>query len=84
MHAADDNGLFFLDLQLKIVEGKINVDLYSKPTTSFIYKLLSSYYPYKSILNVPKGITWRLQHICGSDEKYNQRSREYQKYLIGR
>ena len=28
-----------LDLKLKIVEGKLNVDVYSKPTNSFTYVL---------------------------------------------
>ena len=33
---ASENGLEFLDLKLKITEGKIRVDVYAKPTNSFI------------------------------------------------
>ena len=84
MQVADENGLEFLDLELKIVEGKINVDMYSKPINSFTYVLPSSCHSYKKIRNVPKGIALKLRRICDTDEKYNQRSSEYQNYVIGR
>ena len=84
MQVADENELQFLDLKLKIVEGKVNVDVYSKPTNSFTYVLPSTCYPYKNIRNVPKGIALRLRRICDTEEKYNQRSSGYQNYLIGR
>ena len=84
MQVADENGIEFLDLKLKIVEGKINADVYSKPTNSFTHVLPSTCYPYKNIRNVPKGIALRLWRICDTDEKYNQHSSEYQNYLIGR
>ena len=78
MQLADETGLEFLDLKLKIVEGNINVDVYSKPTNSFTYVLPSTRYSYKNIRNVPKGTASRLRHICDTDEKYNQRPSEYQ------
>ena len=81
MQVAHENELDFLDLKLKIVEGK---KLYSKPTNSFKYVLPSTCYSYKNIRNVPKGIPLRLRRICDTDEKYNQRFSEYQNYLIGR
>ena len=37
MQVADENGLEFLDLKLKIIEGKINIDVCPKPTDSFTY-----------------------------------------------
>ena len=49
MQFADENGLELLDLKLKIIEGKINVDVYSKPGNSFMYVLPSICYPYKNI-----------------------------------
>ena len=84
MQVAEENGLEFLYLKLKIVEGKRNVDVYSKPTNSFTYVLPLTCYPYKNIRDVPKGIALRLRHICDTDEKYNQRSSGYQNYLIDR
>ena len=38
-------------------------------------------YPNRNIRNVPKGIALRLRRICDSDEKYDERSEWYQKYL---
>ena len=84
MQVVNENGLEFSDLKLKIVEGKINTDLYSKITNSFTYALPSTYYPYKNIWNAPKGIALRLQRACDNDEKYNHCFSEYQNYLIGR
>ena len=54
MQIADDNGLEFLDLKLKIQNGKISVDVYSKPTNSFTYVMPSTCYPRKNINNVPR------------------------------
>ena len=67
-----------------MVNGKISVDVFSKPTNSFTYVLPSTCYPNRNIRNVPKGIALRLRRICDSDEKYDERSEEYQKYLIAR
>ena len=84
MQVADKNGLEFLDLKLKIIEGKIKVDACSKPANSFAYVLPSTCYPCKIIRKVPKGIALRLWHICHTDEKHNERTSKYQKYLIVR
>ena len=84
MQVAGDDGLEFLDLKLKMVNGKISVDVFSKPTNSFTYILPSTCYPNRNIRNVPKGIGLRLRRICDSDEKYGERSEEYQKYFIAR
>ena len=84
MQAAGDDGLEFLDLKLKMVNDKISVDVFSKPTNSFTYVLPSNCYPNRNIKNVPKGIALRLRRICDSDQKSDQRSEEYQKYLIAR
>ena len=84
MQAAGDDGLEFLDLKLKMVNGKISVDVFSKPTNSFTCVLPSTFYPNRNIRNVPKGTALRLRRICDSDEKCDERSEEYQKYLISR
>ena len=55
MPVAYKNGIEFLDLKLKIVEGKINVNVHSKPTNSFTYEL-PSVTLMKSIIKVPVNI----------------------------
>ena len=72
MHVANKNGPELLDLKLKIIEGKRNVDVYSKPTNGFMYVAPSTCNPYKNIKNIPKSIALRLQQIFDTDEKYNQ------------
>ena len=84
MEVAGENGLEFLDLKLKIVEGKIKVDVYAKPTNSFSYTTPSTCYPKNNICNIPKGIALRLRRICDDDDTFDKRSLEYQNYLIAR
>ena len=82
MQVGVDNGLESLGLKLKIVIGKINVQVYSKTTNSFTHVLPPTYQPYKSNRNVPKDITLRSQCTCDSDEKYNQDPIECQNYFL--
>ena len=71
MQASGDDGLKFIDLKLKMVNGKISVDVLSKPINSFTYGLSSTCYPNRNIKNVPKNIAVRLRRICDSDGKYD-------------
>ena len=86
MSVANNDGLEFLDLKLCLdtISNRISVDVFAKPTNSFTYVLPSIFYPRKNIENVHVGVALRLRRICDSDEKFNLRSSEYQKYLIAR
>ena len=77
MQATGDDGLEFLDLKLKMVNGIISVDVFSKPANSFTYILPTTCYPNRNIKNVPKDIALRLRKTCDSDEKYAERSEEH-------
>ena len=84
MQIADDvNGLEFLDLKIICLNGKLSVDVYSKPTNRFTYVMPSTCYPMKNINKVPQGIALRLQRICDTTEKYESRADEYKNYLLG-
>ena len=82
--AEPGNYLEFLDLKLKWENGKITVVVHSKPTNSFTYVFPTTFYPRKSINNIPHGIALRIRRICDSDEKFKHRSEEYKNYLIAR
>ena len=85
MQIADDvNGLEFLDLKITCLNGKLSVDVYSKPTNSFTYVMPSTYYPMKNINKVPQEISLRLRRICDATEKYELRADEYKNYLLAR
>ena len=81
MQVARDDRLEFLDLKLKTVNRKVSVDVLTKLTSSFTYVLSSTCYPNRNIKNVTNSIALRLRIICDSDEKYDKRSEDYQKYL---
>ena len=84
METAGDTGLEFLNLKLKINEGKIRVDIFAKSTNSLSYTTPNTYYPKSNICNISRGIALRLRKICDDDENFKKRSSEYQNYLIGR
>ena len=84
MEIAGDTGFEFLDLKLKIDEGKIRVDIFAKSTNSFSYTTPNTCYPKSNICNIPRGIALRLRRICDDDENFKKRSSEYQNYLIAR
>ena len=84
MEIAGDTGLEFLDLKLKINEGKIRVYVFVKSTYSFSYTTTNTCYPKNNICNTPRGIALRLRRICDDDETFEKRSSEYQNYLIAR
>ena len=70
MQVAGDDRLEFLDLKRKMVNGKISVDVFSKPTNGFTYVLPSTCYPNRNIKKVPKNIALRLRRVFDNDEKY--------------
>ena len=82
--AEPGNYLELLDFKLKWEDGKIAVDVHSKPTNSFTYALPTTCYPRKSISNIPHGIALRFRQICDSDEKCKHWSEEYKNYLIAK
>ena len=78
--------LELLDLKLKFDKEhkRISADIFAKATNSFTYVLPSTCFPKNNIENVPKGVALRLTRICDSDDKFEERSVQYQKYLVAR
>ena len=78
--------LQFLDLKRKFSKEykRILVDIFAKATNSFTYILPSTCFPKNSTENVPKGVALRLRRICDSDDKFEECSVQYQKYLVVR
>ena len=81
-----ESGIYLelLDLTLKWEDGKIALDVHSKPTNCFTYALPTIYYPRKNINNIPHVIALWLRQICDSDEKFKHQSEEYESYLGAR
>ena len=75
----------FFYWKLKIVESNIRVDIFAKPTSSFIYTTPTFCYPKKNISNIGKDISLSLRRICdNNDVIFDKRFLEYQNYLIAR
>ena len=78
------NELSFLDLKLTLKDNKIQTIVYSKLTDNLIYLQADSCHHLPSILGIQKGVALRLRRICSTDEEYNNKSKEYKPYLLGR
>ena len=74
MEVAGDTGLGFLNLKLKIKEGKIRVDVYAKSTRSFSYITPNTCYLNNNICNIPRGIALRLRRVCDAEKTFEKRS----------
>ena len=74
-----DNVLEFLDLTLSsdATSKQILVDVFSKPTSSFTYLMLSTCFPRRNIENVPEGVALKLRRISDTDSKFKIRNNEY-------
>ena len=51
---------------------------------SFTYVFPSTCFPKNSNENIPKSVALRLKRICDSDDQFEERSVQYQKYLVAR
>ena len=78
------NELCFLYLKLTLKDYKIQTTVYSKPTDSHLYLQADSCHHLPSTLGIQKGAALRLRRICSTHEEFNNESKEYKTYLIGR
>ena len=73
-----------LDLTLFLVDGFIQTDIYSKPTDHHIYLLHNSAHPSHCTKAIPFGVATRVRRNCSTLERFEERSKEYQNYLVDR
>ena len=74
----------FLDVNVLLENGKIETDLFCKPTDKHQYLLHSSSHPYHTKRTIPYSLALRLRRICPKDEFFELRSAELLSYLIKR
>ena len=71
----------FLDVKILLENGKIETDLYCKPTDKHQYLLHSSSHPYHTKkINLLQPLL-RLRRICSKDDFFDTRSTELERYL---
>ena len=63
----------FLDTTSHLVDDKVVVDLYTKPTDSHQYLLPTSCHPPHCSKNIPYSLAQRIRRICSDDETFEKR-----------
>ena len=76
--------LAFLDTATTIVNSKIIVDLYKKPTDRCQYLLTSSCHPPHIKDNIPFSLAYRIVRICSEEETRDKRLEELKNMLLSR
>ena len=66
----------FLDVNLSVKEGKINTDLYKKPTDRNMYLLTSSCHPLSNFSSIPYSLALRIIRICSDPVQRDLRLKE--------
>ena len=61
----------FLDVKIFLENGKIETDLYCKPTDEHQYLLHSSGHPHHTKKSIPYSLALRLRRICSKDEFFD-------------
>ena len=71
----------FLDVKIILENGKIETDLYCKPTDKHQYLQHPSSHPYHTKKSIPYSLALRLRRICSKDEFFDTRSTELERYI---
>ena len=74
----------FSDLKLALKDNKIQRTVYSKPTDNHLYLQADACHHLLSILGTQKEVGLSLRRISSTDQEYNDKSKEYKAYLLGR
>ena len=71
-------------MALSIKEGKIDIDLYRKPTDRNQYLLTSSCHPIETFKAIPYSLAMRINRICTNKENKEKRFLELKEMLLER
>ena len=72
----NSNQIEFLDTLVKIKNGKLTTDLYTKPTDKHIYVHSKSCHPKNVKKAIPYGLALRLRRICENEDDYQKHRQE--------
>ena len=65
------DSVVFLDTRVKLVNGMIETDLYTKPADQHLYLHSKSDHPSSTKQAIPYGLGIRLRRICLDDKSYS-------------
>ena len=76
--------LKYLDLYIRLVNGRLSTTVYSKPTDGHLYLHNASCHPANTKRAVQHGTALRLRRICSTEEEFQSKSKDYKAYLVSR
>ena len=74
----------FLDVRTTLEDGKIQTDLYSKPTDKHQYLAMNSCHPLQCKQAIPYGQALKLRRICSNNEDFILWTAELKQHLVKR
>ena len=74
----------FLDVNIQLANGRIETDLFCKPTDKHQYLLHSSSHPFHTKRSIPYSLALRLRRICSTETSFDNRATELKNYLTKR
>jgi hypothetical protein len=79
-----DKSTTYLDMTIKLKNGKVVTDFYRKPTDKIQYLLPSSCHPSHTFKSIPYSLAIRLVRICSTKQILQQRLGELKTMLLSR
>ena len=76
-HECSTSNIAFLDVMVKLKEGRIETDLYCKPTDSHDYLLYSSAHPQKCKDSIPYSQFVRIRRLCSNMRDFESNVLEF-------
>ena len=77
-------GFNFLDLNIKLIDGKFKTDLFVKPSDTHQFLDRTSSHPYHFKKGRPYNQSLRLNMICSDNENFDKRCNNFKKWLMER
>ena len=74
----------FLDVNIKIIDGKLKTDLFVKPTDMHQFLDPNSCHPYHCKKGIPYSQALRLNRICLDNETFDRCCNDLEKWLMER
>ncbi|XP_041419667.1 uncharacterized protein LOC121393892 [Xenopus laevis] len=80
----DRNQIHFLDVTVRLQDGKFSTDIYRKPTDRITYLNPHSFHPPSTIKGLPYSQMLRTRRIVSEDDKFEERAEEMMTHFESR
>ncbi len=83
-HTVSPTSISFLDVQVNLINHKLETDLFSKPTDTHQYLHFNSFHPRHIINSLPYSLALRIVRICSSSLKRRKHLDQLRLHLVAR